>query len=464
MSSLPLGRIKEKSRKIIESDGIIFNRNIDFECKVSFRIEFDTLYPESIDGRVSVLGNKGYSNKELSLLISGEPFWINYETYYGIKAIYIKPNYAVESVLRNTIQISINHIYLVSREEIKGVQKHNYLDFESDSQHGSILHYMKPFKLQGTFFEPTLHFKRGIVLNYDYDWKKEFEEGEWVDDKWVINLGNKITINPTMSFLEQEYFDVNAYTALPEVSFQANFEHLDMGISDQDLITFFEEKFVGQDIIEKAISFTTAKRIYSHFSIMSYFWPLKKVYLEVKRYKSTINRKTLRSNRTQLYNGGWELIRDISEKVISISEEKKQRVFRSINRYVESFEAPFLEIKLVLLHSALSILLDQKKYTKMGLKEVDVPSEIPIKNFANTGALPKTVVAFMIKNHIKWSDLSKNPESENLNEFNELRNQYLKQLDHKIRDIRPINTLCTIFERVLLYELGLKPTDYPVIE
>ncbi len=464
MCSLPLKQIEDKHTKTIESDGLIFDKEKGFKCKVNFKIEFDTLYPENIKGQISVLKETEYSNKELSKLVNDEPFWIKYDSHWGEKTIFIKPNYFVELSFPKSIQVSINEIFLISRDEIKGVQKHNYLDFESNTSHGGIIHYMKPFKLQGTFFDPTLHFKRGIILNYDYEWEKEFEEGEWVNDKWVINLKNKIVINPTMNFLEQDYFDIKAYTALPEVSFQSNIEGLDIDISDQGLINFFEERFISQEIIEKAISFTTAKRKQTHFSIMSYFWPTKKSYLEVKRYKSTIHRKTLHVSRTQLYNGGWDIIRDLSEKIVSISEENRQRIIRSINRYVESFEAPFIEIKLVLLHSALSILLDQKKYTSMGLKKEDIPQSIPIKNFDNAGALPKTIVSFMIKNNIQWSDLSKNPERENLNEFNELRNQYLKQLNHEIKDLRPIDTLCTIFERVLLLELALKPSNYPVIE
>lgn len=443
--------IKNKSIEKFSLKGTLSDKEKSISCSVVFEASINRILCEDITAIITIDVKENQTSKELERKISDEPFWIVFEKNQEFNKVYIRPNFFIS--LNNKIEVSINEMIFINKKEIQGSQSHHYLDFKSDKSHGIISHFAKPFKLQGTFFNPIMDNRKGILLGYDYDWEKKIEDGKWSDKNWTISLGEKIICNPVMNFIEHNYFGVQAHTCLPEVSFKSEIKDLKKNITSEKIISLFDKSFKDQEIIEKAIYFTTGKRINSHSSGLYYYWQDDKTYLAVTRYKSTVNRETLWIKRSKSYIGGWELIRDISESLIKLTQKDKKRIYRAIDRYVECFEVPYLEVKLVLLHSALSILLDIEKYRD--LKVSDINQSIPIKRSGKPGELPLRIAAFIQKKGLQWQDILKGRDKSELFKFNELRNDYLKDLDHEIEESFSIDILQSLFERIFLEELEI---------
>ncbi len=311
-----------------------------------------------------------------------------------------------------------------------------------------------PLKELGDAFKARKHAERGLVLGWKPDSYRTWEEGKWEPQERPFRLGDtSYTVRPALHFEDLETVDGEAYITIPRL-------HVKSEQVDDSLPWSFDHAVEKLKTADKAIQplllamrFATGKRVGSGHQVQSTYDSETNAFTELERFQPTTSRQSRGVHRAPQFQRHWPLIVDVAQAIHRQQEDARQRTERAIQRYIIAFEAPFIEMQLVALHSALGFIVRNRT-------DIDVE---PSKDLPSIkGILLTPLRKFITAKGIEWRDLiPKGREKEALFDFNKLRNAYLKDLDHKFDDIAPFETARRLFERVLLAHLNLNPTDYP---
>ncbi|WP_409029504.1 hypothetical protein [Gracilimonas sediminicola] len=426
----------------------------DLECELSYnnykpteiilkaRV-FDT------DGKLISPFTSSRDIKRASLKIISKPAKKR-KTYYL--------NVSIKKLTLNNIIFSVRFFYTHQNEIVDYKMKHTLFDPEQlKNSKVFFVWYLHQFKEQGHIFEPFAHPKRGLIFGYDYKVDEKFEDGNWKNNSKVIELDDSsIKFEPISFIKENKEREGATYFVLPELSARLEYETKSFPEQWDEIQNKFEEINHSFEPFRYSLRFLTGSKIDSFNQSLFFYDVNSKRYCSIEKISREWDRKAHQSLRRNItYSKSWDLIQDFVKAFESITNEDKIRIRRAIDRFNEAFEAPYLELKLTLLHSALTILLDVKKYTKP-LHEYDKDLPTPIN-----GSLPKRLANCITTHKLKWKDLlSEEEEKDQFFAFNKLRNNYLKDFIHEVDSYTPIRVLHRMFERVLLTELEIDYEEY----
>lgn len=316
--------------------------------------------------------------------------------------------------------------------------------------------YIPEFNQQGWKFNPIEHPHKGLIFGTDPSDYRIVEEHGWPDNIYSIkNSVGEFTLHHSLNFKEEQNGHYRTFHVLPEIVCQHERECKEFP-SDWEEIRREFERVNNQFLpISYGIKFVNGYRVDSYMQTMSFFDPKNKRYIWVKRVNKLRSLKSGRQIRNDLYNGYWKFIEDFTDRFIQLADDDQTRIKRCIDRFTEAIEADYLELKLTLLHSALSILLDIDRYSYF--KKNDKPADFPMP----PGGVTYPMAKFILEHDLEWKDLIPEGQSQSLLfKFNNLRNKYLKQITHQIDDYTPVRILHRMFERILITEVGLEFDDY----
>lgn len=332
---------------------------------------------------------------------------------------------------------------------------HNSLDFEANKVYMTWL--FSPFPELGMAFRATKDSEHGLY----YGWKpisnRKWSEGEWQSQRLTFSLGElELTAFLDLHYDDFELADGIAYIIVPRIQIKTNY-------SDELLPWTFQESIeqvrMRDRILEPliwALKFTRAKRTISPYQVMTTYDPVTHTYSKLERYLKSETNLHHQAYRHPQFHNHWKLITEMAQAIRDLDPEKRQRIERAIFRYVTTFEAPFIEMQIVSIHSAIHILVSHRTDTKRTLPDDELPSW--------QGNLLRDLGKFITAKQVEWKDLIPDGrEKEILFDFNKLRNAYLKELDHKIEEYEPFRIAHRLFERLLLADLGLDSKDYPAL-
>lgn len=307
------------------------------------------------------------------------------------------------------VHFNVSNYYAYRDEIIDYNMKHIRFDPEKLKEPTLFFSWNIPeFNEQGWKFNPLKHPYNGLLFGVDSTQFEKIENNEWFDNLYSISNTNGVfTFHHALHFKESKENYYRIFNILPEVSCHYESECKEfpnewIKIRDKfdQVRSLFTPIFYG-------IKFVNGYRVDSYRQILSYFDPTEKRYVWIKRVNKVRKLTSGRRLHNSIYSGQWVFVENFSRKFIQLSDDDQIRITRSIDRFSEAMEADYLELKLTLLHSALSILLDVERYNYFDKN--DKPNDFPMP----PGGVTFRMAKFILEHNLEWRDLvpENRPES-----------------------------------------------------
>lgn len=445
--------LKEQFKESLLFVGELLDLNQDKICDLEGKLTHDAHSPSQILIKADITdSNVGGFDQRLNIK---DNYIIQARSHPDNTKYFFEVSVGKRSV--SEIQFRVSEYYSYKDERIKGKRKFDKFDPETLNRPTIFFSWLIPeFNQQGWKFNPIEHPQKGLIFGADPSDYRKVEEHGWPDNIYSIkNSSCEFTLHHSLIFKEEQAGHYRTFHVLPEIVCQHERECKDFPVEWDEIRKEFDRMNNLFLPLSYAIKFINGYRVDSYVQTMTFFNPNNKRYVWIKRTNKVRSLKSGRQIRNNLYNGHWKFIEDFTNKFIQLNDDDQIRIKRSIDRFSEAIEAEYLELKLTLLHSALSILLDIDRYSYFN-KE-DKPADFPMP----PGGVTYRMAKFILEHNLDWNDLIHDDEPPSLLfKFNNLRNKYLKQITHKIDDYTPIRILHRMFERILITEVGLEFDDY----
>lgn len=445
--------LKEQFSESLLFVGELLDLNSDHVCDLEGELNHDMHSPSQIIIKADITDSEvgGFDQR----LDSKKCYIIKGRTHSNRSKYYFNVSIGKRSFGEIEFRVSS---YYAFRDEIINY-KMMHLRFETETLKKPTVFFswsIPEFNQQGWKFNPIEHPHKGLIFGADPSDYRKVEESGWPENIHSIkNSTGEYKLRHSLNFKQELHGPYRTLHVLPEIVCQCDIEceeFPDEWNEIQKEFNRFRNLFLP---INYGIKFVNGYRVDSYMQIMSYFNPNSKRYVWVKRVNKVRSQKSGRQIHNDLYNGYWKFIEDFTNRFIQLDVNDQTRVKRCIDRFTEAIEADYLELKLTLLHSALSILLNIDRYNNF--KEGDKPTDFPMP----PGGVTYRMAKFILEHNLEWRDLIPEDRPESiLYKFNNLRNKYLKQKTHQIEDYTPIRILHRMFERILITEIGLEFNEY----
>lgn len=309
----------------------------------------------------------------------------------------------------------------------------------------------------GKAFGPLKHGQRGITYGWRPQSMGKWDHGEWQDQSLHADLDdNHFVLQPAILFEEMPIGQGAGYMMYPQLQIQVKTEAISTPTSEREAISLARE---GKSVIKPftlALSFVAARKVRSHYQVETTFNAESGHYREVQRFVKVKTDKPNGLHRSMSFKENWDLIKDVATAIHNQDDAEEKRTHRALARYAEAHQASLLEMTLVALHSALTVIVDP-----WNRPEIDPDPDLPDMK----GRLLTPLRKFITTKKVPWRDLiPEDREVDALFDFNNLRNQYLKDVEHEVRDVHPLRIAERLFERCFLAYLGLDPVGYKSLE
>jgi hypothetical protein len=324
--------------------------------------------------------------------------------------------------------------------------------------------YLAPFdKLLPAFKRGTSrHHRHGFIHGWRSESLSDFESGNWESSTREIEIGEySVEVDLHFQFEQATASDAECEIVTPRIKVETE---LPEPVRPDTIRHVREEiKNVQNDLVPfwNSLRFALGRRPNPPCHELSTYDYEEEVAFQGRRFWNRNNEVETTPGRGPNANELWKLVEQLVRKFNELGEDTNRKAGKAVTRYVEAFEAPTAELKLTLMHSALHLIVTKDEY--LDRPNDVVPDDVPTPNAGGVNwGLAKAIGIL----RIKWKDLfSGEVDVEEMYAFNRLRNDYLKRdkRGFMMGSLRPVRQLQRLFERVYLADLGIDPSDYPVL-
>jgi hypothetical protein len=305
------------------------------------------------------------------------------------------------------------------------------------------------------------HYQHGYVHGWTPESLGEFEPGDWESSSQEIEIGgHRVEIGANFMFEEALANFSECKIVAPTIRIERELE--DPSVPDtvrdvQDALQCVHEDLMP---LWNALRFALGRRSdppYQELTTRDYESGVR---LKGRRFWNRNNDVESQPGREPRADQLWNLVEELAPRFDVLEGDELQRARKAVNRYVEAFEAPTAELKLTLLHSGIHLMVTKDEY--LDQPNDIVPDDVPKPH---GGAVNWGVAKFIGVHGIEWKDLfSDEVDRKEMYAFNRLRNDYLKR-DKRgfLESTKPVWVAQHLFERIFLADLGMDPSDHPVI-
>jgi len=305
------------------------------------------------------------------------------------------------------------------------------------------------------------HYQHGYVHGWAPKSFDEFEEGDWESSSKEIEVGgHPVEIGNYFMFEEAVANFSECKIVAPTVRIRRKIQGPSFPETVREVREITQQVHDELKPLWSALRFGLGRRADPHYQELTTHDYENGAVLRGRRFWSRSNEVESQPGREPHADQLWDLVEDLTHRFDALGGDELQRAEKAVNRYVEAFEAPTLELKLTLLHSGIHLIVTKGEYLDQP-NEV-VPDEVPKPH---GGRVNWGVAKFIGVHEIEWKDLfSDEVDREEMYAFNRLRNYYLKGDKRSfLESTRPVWIAQRLFERIFLVDLGIDPLDHPVL-
>ena len=324
--------------------------------------------------------------------------------------------------------------------------------------------YLPPFdKLLPAFKLCTnRHYQHGFIHGWKTESLNEFERGSWESSAREIEVvEHLVEVGLHFQFEQVETHFAESEIVTPQIKIKTELAKP----ARPDTIHNVREKIqnVQEDLMPlwRALRFALGRRTNPSYQELSTYDYEDGIVIQGRRFWDRDNEVEAKPGRSPKARELWKLVEELVDRFNQLEGDALRRAGKAVDRYVEAFEVPTLELKLTLMHSALHLVLVGGEYDH-GSNDV-IPDGVPKP--PDGGKVKWGLARFIGIHGIEWKDLfSEEVDAREMYAFNRLRNDYLKRDKRGFMDsVQPVRTAQRLFERVFLADLGIDPSSYPVI-
>lgn len=301
------------------------------------------------------------------------------------------------------------------------------------------------------------HKQRGLLYGWKFNDPTDIGNGEWVDQEYSFESGGrKYTLQPEIHFESISTAHGEGHIAFPQMRLMVMQKGSDIPSDEREAVSLIRDTEDLVSPFQLALSFAAARKVRSHYQTLDTLDYENGSKAEVERFVSVKTGEPSGLVRSLSFTDNWKLIKNVTKAIEKQSESDRKRIKKAISRYAEAYDASFIEMSLVALHSGLTIIVDE-----WSGRDIDPDPNLPDID----GRLLTPLRKFITENDIPWKDLIPEGEPyETLFDFNDIRNQYLKDIEIEMEEATPLRIAQQLFERCLLAYVGLEPDCYDALE
>jgi hypothetical protein len=305
------------------------------------------------------------------------------------------------------------------------------------------------------------HYQHGYVCGWIPESLNEIENGRWDSSSKKIEIGgHHVEIGNAFKFEEAVANFSESTIVAPTIRIKREVPEPSLPETVRDVRQMTERVYEELMPLWSALRFALGRRADPPYQELTTHDYENGAILKGRRFWNRSNEVESRPGRVTDADQLWNLVEELARRFDSLEGDELQRAEKAVNRYVEAFEAPHLELKLTLLHSGIHLIVTKDEYRE---EPDDVaPEEVPKPH---GGPVNWGVAKFIGVHGIEWRDLfSDEVDREEMYAFNRLRNDYLKR-DKRgfLESTKPVWIAQRLFERIFLADLGIDPSDHPVL-
>jgi len=305
------------------------------------------------------------------------------------------------------------------------------------------------------------HHQHGYVCGWIPESLNEIENGRWDSSSKKIEIGgHPVEIGNAFKFEEAVANFSESTIVAPTIRIKREVPEPSLPETVRDVRQMTERAYEELMPLWSALRFAIGRRADPPYQELTTHDYENGAILKGRRFWNRSNVVESRPGRATGADQLWNLVEELARRFDSLEGDELQRAEKAVNRYVEAFEAPHLELKLTLLHSGIHLIVTKDEYRE---EPDDVaPDDVPKPH---GGKVNWGVAKFIGVHRIEWKDLfSAEVDQDEMYAFNRLRNDYLKRDRRGFLDSdRHVRVAQRLFERIFLADMGIDPSDHPVI-
>jgi len=305
------------------------------------------------------------------------------------------------------------------------------------------------------------HYQHGYVHGWVPKSLGEFDKGSWESSSEEIEVGgHSVEIGNYFMFEEATANFSECKILAPTIRIKRKVREPSRPETVRDIKETIERVHEELMPLWSALRFALGRRAAPPYQELTTHDYENAVQFKGRRFWNRTNEVETRPGREPPARELWDLIEELVRQFDALEGDELQKAEKAVDRYVESFEAPNLELKLTLLHSGIHLIVTKDEYS-------DRPNEVAPDDVPKPhgGGVNWGVAKFIGVHGIEWRDLfSDEVDREEMYAFNRLRNYYLKRDKRGFLDsTKPVWIAQRLFERIFLADLGIDPSGHPVL-